>query len=357
MTSSTASTGNRARAWRWGGVCAVSVLLHWLLLEWLGAQVAGLSMPKPVIKITLAPPRAGAGPALGRSDQTRLRPLAAAPAPVPSPPLPGAPAAAAAAPPAPAVAAGGPAVQDAAPGADMRAAQDEVLEDVEHVKSRYEVAAIAPAELAYAVTLEQAGVVTGRGDALLSWQRRGLRYEMLLENRFDGALAARHPRERRSMGGMDDAGVAPDSATETSSAGATVELVFDHASGRLLFSHSSAEFPIPSGMQDAGTVAMQLAGIGKAKPRQFQNRVSMYVAAPGGISVFSVDLVGEETLDTALGKVLAWHFVQAVKPGAERLELWLAPQFDYLALKLRSTAPDGAVTTHLVSRLARPPLE
>jgi hypothetical protein len=53
-------------------------------------------------------------------------------------------------------------------------------------------------------------------------------------------------------------------------------------------------------------------------------------------------LVNRVVLDTPLGKIKAVHLVRIREDNARKTEIWLAPDHDYLLLKLVQTEPDGS---------------
>jgi hypothetical protein len=62
-------------------------------------------------------------------------------------------------------------------------------------------------------------------------------------------------------------------------------------------------------------------------------------------------VMGPEQVATGLGELAAWRLAQVAPPGRERLELWLAPDKDWLPVQLRLTRPDGSVLTQTVTRI------
>jgi hypothetical protein len=66
------------------------------------------------------------------------------------------------------------------------------------------------------------------------------------------------------------------------------------------------------------------------------------VADKAEILTYHYQVVGEETLDTPLGEHRTIHLKRIRDAGSERTtEFWLAPDLDYVLLKLRHMEPDG----------------
>ena len=57
--------------------------------------------------------------------------------------------------------------------------------------------------------------------------------------------------------------------------------------------------------------------------------------------MYEFDISGEETIDTLLGTLKALPVKQVRKPGEESIELWLAPQYRYLPVRLRFIDREG----------------
>jgi hypothetical protein len=60
---------------------------------------------------------------------------------------------------------------------------------------------------------------------------------------------------------------------------------------------------------------------------------------------------GEETLKTEIGDIRAWHISKHDSEGDGKLELWLAPDYRYLPVKISQTEKDGTVTEQFVKQL------
>jgi len=101
------------------------------------------------------------------------------------------------------------------------------------------------------------------------------------------------------------------------------------------------------------TVPFQLGGIGRADPNQFASDIDMQVGEDRMANIFRFQLVGEEELETRMGKLKTWHLTRPPRPGSytSRLDIWLAPGLNWLPIQLRNTEASGALTTQTVSRI------
>jgi hypothetical protein len=310
-------------------LCAASLLLHVVAIEWIAARSAirarsPLGAPPAPIALRLA--------ARGVS--------AAAPAPPPRAAL----APARMAPPAPAAASAKPTLPAAPALAQPSAAPDAADGDQELVQmpGRYRVRMPPSARLTYSLTRALPGRPPApAADARIDWQADGTRYTL----RIDGV-----PGQLASEGGGGDAGIAPAAASEQQPDGTLVTTRFDEAAGRIVFGDARS-YPLHEGSQDRASLLMQLAGIGLADPDQMQGVIEVFVGGAQDVSVVKFQVMGQEDVATALGMLASWHLVQLVRAGETRLELWLAPRHGWLPVQLRASAPDGTVSTQVVTRI------
>ena len=118
---------------------------------------------------------------------------------------------------------------------------------------------------------------------------------------------------------------------------------------------SDRSVPLTAGAQDRATVLFQLAGIGRADVNQFGKPMDILVGEDRNAQVYSFVLVGEDELETRMGKLITWHLARPPKPGSysARLDIWLAPSLDWYPVQIRNTEGNGAVTTQTVTRIIK----
>jgi hypothetical protein len=156
-----------------------------------------------------------------------------------------------------------------------------------------------------------------------------------------------------SEGQIDDNGIAPVTATEKRKGRSLTATHFNRDQGRITFSASELSYPLLAGAQDKATLPFQLAGMARADINQLQGNVDLFVGEDREANVFRFNLVGEEELETKMGRLLTWHLSRPPKPGtySSRLDIWLAPDRGWYPVQIRNTEGSGAVTTQLVTHI------
>lgn len=96
---------------------------------------------------------------------------------------------------------------------------------------------------------------------------------------------------------------------------------------------------------------MRLAGMGLAGAVQLNGIVELLVAGSDGVAVVRFQHVGEDDIDSVLGKLATVHLAQVTPPGRSRLDVWLAPAHSWFPVQLRVTAPDGSASTQTVTSI------
>ena len=191
------------------------------------------------------------------------------------------------------------------------------------------------------------------GAGALSWQQDGSEYKTTLEAGLDVLVTRINLLVITSAGQIDDHGIAPVTATEKRKGRALTATHFNRAQRRITFSASERSYPLWPGAQDKATLPFQLAGIGRADVNQFRGDIDLLVGEDNEANVFRFKLVGEEELDTTMGRLLTWHLRRPPKPGtySSQLDIWLAPSSSWYPVQIRNTEANGAVTTQSVSRI------
>lgn len=355
-------------------LCALSALLHGLVLRWIAAHAPAPATPRAPLADGLVLRLAPAGPA------------APAPADAPhaaDPRMPtAAPARAADAVPAPdavASATRAPAQQQqqqqaipldtgdtAAPaGASAGAIPDGSLPDgslpagalpaggagasgpadqadpAGPVPGRYRVRMPPPVLLTYARTRQAPAMPDRRlADARIDWRSDGRRYALSV----DGVLG-----RLDSSGASGDAGMLPRRAVERRDGRELVTQFTED--GRVLLPGNGAGAADSLGVLDRATLPLQLAAIGLGEPDQIEHAlgrpIEVVVAGTDAVTRMRFEVAGLESVATALGALPAWRLVQQAAPGQARLEVWLAPERGWLPVQLRVTQGGVADTQTL----------
>ncbi len=371
-------------------LCAATVLLHYLTVGWFGAHSGPLRDP----------PKQTA-PATAITAQLRLTPMASpapappaaqrpAPAPVPRPrpkraplvapepvaePAPSVDPApeprqdtaitAPAASPSPEIAALVPLAQptpndapDAAPevtAAQADEAEKPSAEAAAPEPRRYKVSLPPSAQLALDVVRVNPDGTVWNGEGAMAWRLNSGSYKMSVEAGIRLLVARVNLLILTSEGTLDEAGIAPVTATEQRRGRAQTATHFNRSAGRITFSASERSYPLLPGAQDKATLPMQLAGIGRANSGLFRHgdAIEVLVGEDKEANTFRFLVLGQEQLETKLGTLQTWHLSRPPKPGAysSRLDVWLAPGRDWYPVQIRNSEANGAVTTQIVTNI------
>jgi len=368
-------------------LCAATLALHYLAIDWAGSRLGpqSRSAPPPSLvtaQLKLALPE----PAASHAPEPELRPLAQAapqrkqrppqPPPEPEPAADSAPDAATPAAAAPAdtasaaadAASAGSAAATAQGGADAQsqaaaqaaapsAAAAPAAPPVEAPLStrRYKVNLPPPADFELELARVDADGTKWAGVGTMSWHTDGSKYQVAVEVGISMLITRINLLVLHSEGTIDDYGIAPDTFTEKRKGRSLTATHFNRNEGNISFSASEQHFPLLAGAQDKASVPFQLGGIGRASASQLGGDVDILVGEDKDASIFRFQLVGEEELETRLGKLQTVHLLRPPKPGSysSKLEIWLAPGLNWYPVQIRNTEASGALTTQTVSKITR----
>jgi hypothetical protein len=365
---------------------AVTVLLHLIVFRWLSGQI-GLAHEEPErteppmrAELIEAAPAPAPAPAQPPQPKLSLPPLpaldpepvvvadssATAPAPAPSAAAPAdaqAPAGDAGAQPAgqasaapasgnvqsgqgAAIAANAGAQAEAQPAASARPAPE-----VRH----YKVDLPPSADIMLDVARVDANGTRWSGEELLSWRISPSGYRIRVEAGISVVFTRVNLLTVTSEGTVGDEGFVPTLMTEKRRGRSMTATHFNRDAGTLTFSGSQASYPLAPGTQDKASVPLQLSAIARGDPRQLSGNIDIFVGEDRDASVFSFTVAGQEQIDTPLGRINAWHLVRPPKPGSysSRLDLWLAPDYGWVPVRIRNVEASGATTTQTARRIER----
>jgi hypothetical protein len=191
------------------------------------------------------------------------------------------------------------------------------------------------------------------GAAAMTWHTDGSRYTASVEAGVSLLITRLNLLVLRSEGTIDDYGIAPATATEKRARRPETATHFNRDAGTISFSASERSYPLLVGAQDKATVPFQLAGIGRGDVNQLGGDIDIQVGEEKAATIFRFQLVGEEELETKMGKLVTWHLTRPPKPGtySSRLDIWLAPGMNWYPVQIRNTEANGALTTQTVSNI------
>lgn len=339
----------------------VIVALHYLALHWFTSQAGrGLPVQDSVHEVSMAllpdtsappPPLPVAPPlpepALAPPPLPSL-PVAAINAEAPLPPVLAAqagPAAPAAAPPEP--------EPEPEPAALAPAVAAAPAEPATPAAPRYKTSVPASAEFDMQVDRRDADGTKWTGVASMSWKNSGDSYRLKFEAGISMLVTRINLLVMSSEGRLDTAGVVPLTSTEKRRGRAQTATHFDPDRKAITFSATTASVPWQEGAQDKASVPFQLAAIGRGDVNQLAGNIDILVGEEKGAAVFRFKLVGEEELETKMGRLVTWHLSRPPKPGtySSQLDIWLAPSLQWYPVQIRNTEANGAVTTQTVSQI------
>ena len=283
-------------------VCATSALLHYAVLDW-----------------SATPPQSAAAPPVTVVAELRSAP----PAPVEPAPLPeaGAPA------PLPLVQLPGP-------------------KPVKPAPPPYRASMPPPAQLTFEVLRTGAD---SSGHAVMNWRHAGGQYWLSMRSDIGGSALL----ELESEGALNAGGMAPRTMSVQRRGKARTATHFHARDARITFSASQASVPMAPGAQDRASLPMQLAGIARAASAQLEAGISLQVGEEKDAAHVRFVVVGQEEIETGMGRMATWHLLCEPPPGSyrTRLEVWLAPGHEWYPVQLRSTEASGVVTTQTVVQI------
>jgi len=193
------------------------------------------------------------------------------------------------------------------------------------------------------------------GSGEIQWSHDDKSYTLRLEVGVDILFTRIRLYGVDSVGTIAETGVKPKMMTESRRGRSATATHFNYDVNTISFSASTAVVPMTEGAQDRATVLMQLASIGNADPGQFQNgrEITIQVAEDKEASPFQFIVLGRETIDTRLGHLDTWHIVRPPRPGfySSRLDIWVAPDLNWLPVQLRNTESNGAITTQTIRKI------
>ena len=70
-------------------------------------------------------------------------------------------------------------------------------------------------------------------------------------------------------------------------------------------------------------------------------RIRLPITNGSRLESYEIDVLEVETIETPLGPLTALPIRQVRRPGTESIELWLAPEYRYLPVRIRFIDRDG----------------
>jgi hypothetical protein len=187
------------------------------------------------------------------------------------------------------------------------------------------------------------------GSARVQWQRQGDRYETRVD--IDVTLLAR--LVLTSQGEVAVQGLLPRAYEELRRSGPRGVRLGDDT----ITLTDGRGVPRPEGVQDTASQFVELShrfATGQ-EALEVGRSVSFWMARPGGVDLWTYDIVDRETLQTPqLGAVDAFHLKprQIANPrGNITAEMWFAPTLQYLPVRIRVSMGEGTYVDLMVEMI------
>ncbi len=127
---------------------------------------------------------------------------------------------------------------------------------------------------------------------------------------------------------------------------------FDRRAGEVLLQSNRGirRYPISADIQDALSLLLQIA---LTAPPPASAEVELFNSKK--VRHYLIRTLGEETLDTPLGRLDTLHLAKVnAKPNEETFDLWLAPAYHYLPVKIVRRDPHGLDVSLLAEKISSP---
>jgi hypothetical protein len=187
------------------------------------------------------------------------------------------------------------------------------------------------------------------GSARVQWQRQGNRYETRMD--IDVTLLA--SLVLTSQGEVSVQGLLPRAYEELRRSGPRGVRLGDET----ITLSDGRRVPRPPGVQDTASQFVELShrfATGQ-EVLEVGRSVSFWMARPGGVDLWTYDIVEREMLQTPqLGAVEAFHLKPrpiARPRGNITAELWFAPSLQYLPVRVRVNMGEAAYVDLLVDKI------
>jgi hypothetical protein len=219
---------------------------------------------------------------------------------------------------------------------------------------RYKVAVPPPATITMDVARVDADGTRWSGEAQLTWTYRDDSYRIAFEAGIRIVFTRVNLAVLTSEGAVAATGFAPVKMTEKRRGRALTATHFDWQHDKITFSASQKTVPLLAGAQDKASVPLQLAAIARGDPAQLDGDIDIQVGEDRDAVPFRFVVVGQEEIDTKLGRLQTVHLSRPPKEGSyrSRLDVWLAPAKGWYPVQIRNTEANGAVTTQTVNNIA-----
>lgn len=172
----------------------------------------------------------------------------------------------------------------------------------------------------------------------LTWSQDGHAYDARLTLRF----LFKTLRTQHSSGAIGPTGIEPTRFSDTRKTEVASHFVRDQ--GQIVFSSNAPPVALMSGAQDRLSVMLQLGALLAGDPARYQanGAIAVQTVGPRDADIWIFKIGEEEKLDLPTGELIARKLARNPRvPFDDTVELWLAPSFGYLPVRIRITQPSG----------------
>jgi len=172
----------------------------------------------------------------------------------------------------------------------------------------------------------------------LTWLQDGSRYDARLTLKVLFSTI----RSQHSTGRIGPSGIEPDRYSESRKSEVASHFVRDQ--GQVVFSNNAPSVPLLAGAQDRLSIMMQLGGLLAGDPGRYPagSQISVQTVGPRDAGVWVFVVGDEEQLSLPAGEYRARKLTRSPRQQFDsKLELWLAPDYGYLPVRIKQTEPNG----------------
>jgi hypothetical protein len=186
-----------------------------------------------------------------------------------------------------------------------------------------------------------------------SYEQRGNSYSLVSDSVPAGLLAlfVRTRIKVTSTGSVTPAGLRPDHLDygRLDDASKNVSARFDWKVEQLsmTFDGRSETAALPKDTQDRLSLMYQFMFL----PAERLSNLAFHMTNGKKVEAYRYQLAGQETLNTALGKLATVHLIKQREAGDNAVEVWLAPEYNHLPVKVLIVENDGSKYEQTITRI------
>ncbi len=186
-----------------------------------------------------------------------------------------------------------------------------------------------------------------------SFERKGGKYQIVSASDPAGALKRLFRTQIRiqSSGTVTPSGLRPElfdyGRLDDASKNVNAEFDWNAEQLRMAYDGRNDTVPLPPGTQDRLSLMYQFMYLPLARMKL----VTFPMTNGKKIESYRYQVAGTEPIDTPIGKMKALHLVKQREAGDNTVEVWLAPERNYLPVRLLIVENDGVKFEQLITRL------